>query len=429
VQPVLDSPPVQSTARLHYGWVVLGLVVLSVFGSLGLARFGYTTILPAMQDGLKLSNTQTGELQSWNLLGYMLTVLFAGILAAQFGPRQIIALALLLTSIALIVTGLIPTYGGARFGRFLAGVGGAGANVPSMALISAWFGARRRGLASGIGVAGSSVGLIVTGLLVPAVQRHYGVDGWRNCWYLLGGMALVVSVLSALFLRNTPEEKHLTAIAETRAESTRRQAASRSMSVPWSSVWRSGVLWHLAVIYFAFGFSYIIYSTFFVRYLVSECHFSPANAGLLWSKIGLVSGVSGLLWGSVSDRWGRGVALQCVFLLQGASFVTLGVSHEWSFVYASAGLFAVTAWSIPALMAALAGDVFGARLAPAALGLVTIVFGLGQTLGPYAGGRIADTTGSFSAAFVTAGVMALAFGAGGALFLRRSPSITPNTNR
>src|SRR5512135_2330294 len=68
------SPATRRAARVHYGLVVLGLVVLAVFGSLGLARFGYTSILPAMQDALKLSNTQTGELQSWNLLGYLLTV-------------------------------------------------------------------------------------------------------------------------------------------------------------------------------------------------------------------------------------------------------------------------------------------------------------------------------------------------------------------
>lgn len=41
-------------------------------------------------------------------------------------------------------------------------------------------------------------------------------------------------------------------------------------------------------------------------------------------------------------------------------------------------------------MAALAGDVFGPRLASAALGLITVVFGVGQALGPYVAGMIAD---------------------------------------
>ena len=53
---------------MHYGFIVLALIVLSVFSALGLARFGYTSILPAMQEGLHLSNTQTGALQTLNLM-------------------------------------------------------------------------------------------------------------------------------------------------------------------------------------------------------------------------------------------------------------------------------------------------------------------------------------------------------------------------
>ena len=91
-----QSERAAGNCRVHYGFVVLGLVVLVVFSALGLARFGYTSILPAMQEAMQLSNTQTGALQSWNLLGYMLTVVVAGFLAAQFGPRIVISFALLL---------------------------------------------------------------------------------------------------------------------------------------------------------------------------------------------------------------------------------------------------------------------------------------------------------------------------------------------
>lgn len=79
----------QRPRRLHYGLVVLALIVLAVFSSLGLARFGYTSILPTMQESLKLSNTQAGELQSWNLLGYLVTVAFAGLLAARGRPVRL----------------------------------------------------------------------------------------------------------------------------------------------------------------------------------------------------------------------------------------------------------------------------------------------------------------------------------------------------
>jgi fucose permease len=122
--------PEPRIVSLHYGLVVLGLIVLAVFGSLGLARFGYTSILPAMQEALQLTNTQTGELQTWNLVGYLVTVVFAGVLATRFGPRQVIAVSLFITACGLILTGLIPTFHGARLGRFLAGVGRPGTCRP-----------------------------------------------------------------------------------------------------------------------------------------------------------------------------------------------------------------------------------------------------------------------------------------------------------
>ncbi len=408
---VEKAPP-----RIHYGFIVLTMIVLAVFGALGLARFGYASILPAMQDGLHLTNTQTGELQSWNSVGYLLTVVFAGILAARYGPRVVISISLLVVALAMIASGLFPVFDAERVSRFFTGVGGAGANVPAMALISAWFGAKRRGLAAGAGVAGSSVGLIVTGPLVPAILNRYGAEGWRVSWYVLGALGLIVFVLCAMFLRNRPDEIGLTSIGgETR------RAENRASSLDWGLVYKSRLLWELAAIYFAFGFSYIIYSTFFVTYLVREGGFSAASAGTLWLQVGIVTTISGFIWGGVSDRWGRRVALLIVFALQGISFLVFGVSHSLLAIYLSAALFAITAWSIPALMSALAGDVFGARLVPAALGLMTVVFGIGQIISPYLAGAIADATQSFALAFVLAGIFSL-LGAGGAMFLSEAKS-------
>ena len=80
-------------------------------------------------------------------------------------------------------------------------------------------------------------------------------------------------------------------------------------------------------------------------------------------------------------------------------------------------MFALTAWSVPALMAALCGDLFGPRLVHAALGLVTFVFGLGQALGTYLAGVLADTTQSFAPAFLLAGFIALILGSAGSFSL------------
>ncbi len=408
----------QQKPRIHYGLIVLGLIVLIVFGSLGLGRFGYTSVLPAMQDSMKLTNVQTGALQSWNLVGYLSAVVFVGLLASRFGPRVVIAISLLITGTALVFTGLIPTYDGARLGRFLAGVGGAGGNIPAMGLVSAWFGVRRRGVASGVAVTGSSLGLMVTGPLVPFVLNLSGPEGWRLCWYILGTTTIAISVVCASFLRNGAQEMHLRPLGEFEAERAGSDTGDSASQLRWSLVWRSGVLWRLAAVYFAYGFSYIIYTTFFIRYLVKENGFGREEAGTVWLLIGLVSGISGFIWGAVSDKWGRRFGLICVFVLQSLSFLVLGLWHGPLGVWLSAGLFALTAWSVPALMAALSGDVFGARLAPAALGLMTIVFGAGQALGPWFAGQIADATHSFAPTFVLASLVALFWGAGGSLLLK-----------
>lgn len=57
------------------------------------------------------------------------------------------------------------------------------------------------------------------------------------------------------------------------------------------------------------------------------------------------------------------MALVGVFVLQGLSFVAFGLSRPLLAIYLSGGLFAVTAWSIPALMAALAAT-FSVRALP-----------------------------------------------------------------
>jgi MFS family permease len=166
-----------------------------------------------------------------------------------------------------------------------------------------------------------------------------------------------------------------------------------------------------------FGFSYIIYVTFFAAYLVREGGWSQAAAGGLWAQIGLVSIISGFIWGAVSDRWGRRFGLAMVFGIQGLCYLVFAVVKSPLGFYLSALLFASTSWSIPAIVAAACGDYLGPRLAPAALGLATVLFGIGQAIGPGISGYIADITGSFSLAFLVAATAALV-GSIGSLLLR-----------
>jgi len=400
---------------LHYGWITAVMSVVTVIGALGFARFGYTMILPSMKEGLSLTDAQAGDLATGNMIGYLVLAITCGFLASRYGPRIIITIFMCIISGSMLLTGIAPSFQVALLGRTLTGVGSGGTNVPVMGLVSAWFGAKRRGLATGMAVSGSSFGMLVTGYLIPTILNRYGGEGWRYSWFYLAAFTFIIAGLCYLLLRNRPAEKGLLPIGAKYEEANPREA--KSSSLQWGLVYKSAPVWHLALIYVLFGFSYIIYATFFARYLIWEAGFTTEAAGELWAKVGALSIISGFIWGSVSDVLGRKYGLAIVYFLQFLCFTTFGLWKAMPGYYLSALLFALTAWSIPAIMAAAAGDLLGARLAPAALGFITLFFGIGQAFGPFLAGRIADSTGSYTLAFVVAGAAALV-GAVASLFLR-----------
>lgn len=392
---------------------------LVVFGSLGLARFGYTMVLPSMQEGLSIDNTQTGGLATSNLAGYLVLALVGGAAASRWSPRKVIAAGLALAGIAMIMTGLSNGFLTAAVWRAVTGIGSGASNVPVMALMASWFATKRRGLASGIAVAGSSLALILVGWLVPLVVDNYGESGWRVCWYIFGGVTLFLAAGSLLILRNRPSEKGLRPVGAKPGDSH----AAAGNSLRWRRVYLSGTVWHLGLVYAAFGFSYIIYMTFFTKYLTTEGGYTQDAAGDLFMLVGWISIVCGLLWGTVSDVIGRRKALVIVYLIHTASFSLFALWTTTAGFTLSAILFGLSAWSIPAIMAAACGDMLGPRLAPAALGFVTLIFGIGQAVAPSIAGAMADASGSFYSALLLAAGVALV-GAMGSLLLRPAATTT-----
>lgn len=399
----------------HYAWIILAVGTLVVFGSLGLARFGYTMVLPAMQSELGLSNTQTGGIATANLIGYLILSVSGGALAARYGPRSVISIGLAIAGFAMIMTGLSNSFVSVSIWRAITGIGSGASNVPAIGLLAAWFAQHRRGLASGIGVTGSSIALIVLGLSVPYIIMISGNEGWRICWFIFGGITLLISMLAITVLRNSPSELGILPAGVTDKSFNEITGESK---LNWSKVYKSGRVWHLGIIYIAFGFSYIIYITFFSKYLVSEVNFTQEAAGRLFMIMGWFSLFCGFVWGLFSDKFGRKMALIIVYLIQAASFSMFAILPTYAGALISAFLFGISAWSIPAIMAATCGDILGPRLAPAGLGFITLFFGVGQAAGPGVAGIIADTFHSFSPALLLASFVAIT-GAIGSLMLRK----------
>jgi MFS family permease len=409
----------KDTRPFHYAWIVLAMGTFAVFGALGLARFGYTTVLPAMQKSMAMDNAQAGLLATANLAGYLILSIIGGALASRYGARSVVTMGLLLAGAGMIFTGLAEGLLPLAVWRCLTGIGSGAGNIAVMGLWAAWFSRKKRGLASGIAVSGSSIALIVTGIFVPAVIAAYGINAWRICWFGYGVITLILAVGSFLLLRNNPSELQLEPVG-TEASGTPVPAGPAGEKINWRSVYGSASVWHLGLVYIAFGFSYIIYMTFFSKFLINN-GYTQASAGNLFMTMGWFSLLCGLLWGSISDRIGRKNTLIILYLIHAVAFSLFAIGKAPLPFTISAILFGLSAWSIPAIMAAACGDILGPQLAPAALGFVTLFFGIGQAAGPYAAGAIADAKGSFAPVFVLAAGIALV-GAIGAATLKTQNS-------
>ncbi len=415
---------------------------LAVFGALGFGRFGYSAILPAMQQDLGMSSAAAGSLASWNLGGYMVMAAIGGVLASRLGPRLVVGVGSLVAAAGMLLTGFAGGTASAAAARLLTGLGSGMVLVPSVALMSSWFDVRRRGMASGVVSSGSSLAMVIAGPIVPLIIGQGGADGWRWAWYFFAALTCAVGILVLFAQRDRPHQKaHVletqgsiwTAAPAKPAAATGKDAALEAALVTWSSksvqtirqpvqlrsVLRSPYAWHMGFVYMAFGFAYMIYFTFFQKRLTVDLGLSAAAAGTAFLVLGLVSIVCGLLWGTVSDRIGRGRAIALSCLVQGLAAALFAWWPTTPGLFISAVLCGLTAVAVPGIVGAGCGDQFGPLLASTSLGFVTVFLGIGQVLGPYLAGRMADAFGSLKYSYVlAAGVFFV--GATISAFLRES---------
>ncbi len=412
------------TSRPWYRWVVVGMGFLAVFGAIGFGRFGYSAVLPAMQKALDISTASAGSLASWNLGGYMLMAAVGGMLASRFGPRLVVGIGSLVAAGGMLMTGFADGVVMAAAARLITGLGAGMVLVPSVALMSAWFDVSRRGLTSGLVSSGSSLALVLTGPIVPRIIAGGGADGWRAAWYFFAALTCVVGVLTFVVQRNRPKrtgpvvrdsiwqtdplgsQPKQGAVAAMQSTldrwSTVSSAPKARPSVTMRSVLRSRYAWHLGFVYFAFGFAYMIYFTFFQKRLIADVGMSSASAGNLFLVLGVGSIFCGVIWGSVSDRIGRGRAIAVNCLLQGVAAALFALWPTTPVLVISALIFGLTAIAVPGVVGAGCGDQFGPVLASASLGFVTVFLGVAQVLGPYLAGRMADAFGSLKYSYLLA---------------------------
>lgn len=355
------------------------LVAFLVNLAAGFVQFGYSLTLPSMEEALHLSHTEAGLLITVTAAIRMGGALASGTLAPRYGSRPMIAGGAVMVGLSMVLLGFAGNYAVAVGSAVLMGIGGGVTLTPMMGLLSAWFRMRDRGLAAGLAASGGSIAFIFAGVVVPILIGANWDDGWRHSWQLFGAVVLAIALFSVLFIRERPDEP---------IEPDRHPRPARSA---WPvEAFKHPAVWLITLIAFTSGWSQNLFTTFFGLYLTQENGISLAAVGQLVILIGVLSIGSGVLWGWLSDKLGRGQAFGYSFVVQGGAFVLLAIAPGFVPFLIASVLMGVTLRATYTICAASSGDYVPVRFSAAAFALMSVGAGFGSTISPTIGGVVAD---------------------------------------
>lgn len=391
-----------SVSPIHRGWIILVITVLNGFACLGLARFSFGVILPFMISGLSLSYSQAGLIASALFFGYLASAFFVGRFIQIYQEKKVILFSLLLTAIGMLLCVFTHHFWLAYLACLIMGLGSGAGNIASVGLVGKWFAVSHRGRALGITNSGSGLGMMFSGFIVPLLMV-WSTEGWRMSWGVLAVCVLVIFILNLFFLVDDPAKINAKPVGKDLKPVVENQMNMRLIE----HVYRNKSILLIGLIYFTWGFSYLIFSTFFVDFLMINAKLEMDVAGKYFALAGIVSVVSGVIWGRLSDRIGRMLTLFFVYVTQSIVLLLFAATIHPTFLMIETILYALTLWAVPTVIVAAVSDLTVSLKAPLAIGYITLYFGIGQWLSPMITGSIVEHFSYTLAFYLSAAVCAL----------------------
>ena len=389
-----------TASRTRANWILALLVLLNILNIVDrnlISSFG-----PQITQDLNLSDTQFGLLTGI-IFGFFYTIagIFVGRLADIVNRPRLIAVGLMVWSALTIVSGAAKNFVQIGLARLLVGVGEACLSPAAISMLADIFPSAKRGLAVSVYYLGVPLGagasFVAAGLLGPLI-------GWRNCFYLLGVLGLIL--VPILFFVRDPERGQFDHDPKTTSEAALSfgnltaslrevwQLAKQSPAIAWTML--GGVCMHLSV-----GSA-----QFAIIWLVRERGFDAAHINSIYGLLFIVFGtLAALVSGAMSDwylkrfRGGRTRFLAILLLLVTPLIIVYRLAEPGSTIFyigMSTGFVAFMSMFGPTVSTIQ-------DLTPAHLrGVTMAIFILGMNLIGVAAGAL--MTGVLSDAFSALGV-------------------------
>ncbi|MFJ8238026.1 YbfB/YjiJ family MFS transporter [Ureibacillus sp. NPDC094379] len=370
--------------RQHIAVLFGGVLLLVV--AMGISRFAFTPILPFMRSDEGVSFEAAGYLASSNYIGYFIGALGAGFIFRN--KKKFLLANILLNILSILIMGLTHSFWLWIILRLIAGVTAGYIFVLTSSIIMDYLALHSLSRWSGFLFSGIGLGIAVSGLLVPLIERSYS---WEGTWISLG-------ILSALFFVTTfVLWRPITVHDSVKVEKSKDTRIFQGL-MPW-----------LVLAYGLEGLGYIITGTFLVD-IIYNIESLRMYASYSWVVVGIAAAPAAPLWMAMISKFSTVKLLSAAYILQVIGIVLPVFSQTaWS-VLLSAFLFGFTFVGIVSLSTAYARELFP-KQSGTVVSILTTVYALGQIIGPIFASRFEAYFNSYKAPLTFAGstvILALA---------------------
>ena len=314
-----------------------------------------------------------------------------GIWMRRSGPRPVAFTSAVLYGLGTVLAGnantlsaLYLTYG------VIAGAGlGLGYIVPIATLVR-WF-PDKRGMITGIAVAGFGAGALVT---APVANRLISSVGLVRTFEILGLAYFIIVFACAFWMRNPVSD---VAVSDSRTANVRAATASRRDFTLTQALgtWQWYALWLTLFLNTTAGISIISQAAPMAQ---EVSNVTAATAAGLVGLISIANGTGRFLWAWFSDAIGRRNVFLIMFLLQSAVFLLLAHAHQFAMLSLLAFLILLCYGGGFGTMPAFATDYFGPGQIGSIYGLMLTAWGFAAMFGPTIVARIRQSTGHYDRA-------------------------------
>lgn len=275
---------------------------------IGLARFGYTPLIPPLIEAHWFAAHDVVYLGAANLVGYLVGALVGRPLAARLSARATLRVMMMLASLAFFACAFPLSVSWFFVWRLLSGISGGIIMVLVASTVLPHVPVERRGMASGAIFLGVGVGIAASGTVVPMLL---GV-GLRETWLGLGALALLLSIASWFCWPHAPHGHAAVANAEPSAS---RASARFDLNV-------------LYVQYALMAIGLVPLMVFLVDYVARGLGWGTHTAALFWIAYGIGAIAGPMVYGALTDRIGPTRTGQLALCVQAAVIGLMMLSHN-----------------------------------------------------------------------------------------------------